>query len=116
MEGIFDLDGRTVGWLNEEAIYDVDGTPVALLRGTAAYNFLGEQFGFFVSGFFFDGDGNAVGFTRDAQGGPFKPQVQVSPQQPVFDALPVTPTLANPEIPPVPTLFWSEFNWDEFVE
>jgi hypothetical protein len=116
MEAVFDLDGITVAWLNGESIHDIDGTPVALIRGTAAYNYHAEQFGFFISGFFFDGDGNAVGFIRDAQGGPFKPPVQPSPLQPDLEAPPATPVLPIPEIPPVPTLFWSEFNWDEFVD
>lgn len=116
MEAVFNLDGRTVAWLNEETVYDIDGTPVALLRGNAAYNYYGEQFGFFIHGFFFDGDGNAVGFIRDAQGGPFKPPVQPSPPQPVLETPPASPVLPMAETPPVPTLFWSEFDWDEFVE
>jgi hypothetical protein len=116
MDGIFDIDGRTVAWLQEDIVRDLDGYAVAFIRGSAVYSYSGVQLGFFVNGYFQDEEGNAVAVTRSAQGRPLVPEIKPSPMQPDLHEPPIYPVLDVPATPPVSTTFWSDLEWDDFVD
>jgi hypothetical protein len=116
MEGIFDIDGRTVAWLHDDLVRDLDGYAVAFIRGSAIYNYNGVQLGFFVNGYFQDEEGNTVAAIRGAHGKPLVPEIKPSPIQPDLHEPPLDPVPDVPATPPISTTFWSDLEWDDFVD
>jgi hypothetical protein len=116
MEGIFDIDGRTVAWLQEDIVRDLDGYAVAFIRGSAVYSYSSVQLGFFVDGYFRDEEGNAVALICSAHGKPLLPVFKPSPIQPDLHEPPLHPGPDVPATPPTPTTFWSDLEWDDFVD
>jgi hypothetical protein len=116
MEGIFDIDGRTVAWLHDDLVRDLDGYAVAFIRGSAVYSYSSVQLGFFINGYFQDEEGNAVALIRGAHGKPLLPVIQPSPIQPDLHEPPLHPVPDVPAIPPISTTFWSDLDWDDFVD
>jgi hypothetical protein len=116
MEGIFDIDGRTVAWLHDDLIRDLDGYAVAFIRGSAVYNYNGVQFGFFIDGYFREEEGNTVAVIPTANGKPLPPVFRPSPIQPDLHQPPLHPIPDAPAIPPISTTFWSDLEWDDFID
>jgi hypothetical protein len=116
MEGIFDIDGLTVAWLDDDLVRDLDGYAVAFIRSSAVYDYNGVQFGFFDNGFFRDDDGNAVAFIRAAHGKPLLPEIKLLPIQPDPHEPPLHPVPDAPAILPESTPFWSDLDWDLFTD
>jgi hypothetical protein len=116
MEAIFDIDGLTVAWLDDDLVRDLDGYAVAFIRGSAVYDYNGTQFGFFVNGYFQDREGGAVAVIRSAHGKPLLPEIKQSPIQPDPHDPPLHPVPDAPSTPPTPTLFWSDMDWDDFTD
>ena len=116
MEGIFDIDGRTVAWLDDGLVRDLDGYAVAFIRGSALYNYNGVQLGFFIDGYFREDEGNAVALIADAHGKPLLPVFRPSPMQPDLHEPPPSPVPEALAIPPISTTFWSDLEWDDFVD
>jgi len=89
---------------------------VAFIRGSAIYNYNGVQLGFFVNGYFQDEEGNTVAAIRGAHGKPLVPEIKPSPIQPDLHEPPLDPVPDVPATPPISTTFWSDLEWDDFVD
>lgn len=84
---------------SEGVIYDYSGRPVALLDGENIVSYSGKHLGWFHDGFVRDANGDAVGFTEGAHGGPITPIPAIPPIPPI-PAIPLIPS-----IPPIPPSF-----------
>lgn len=84
MEPFYDREGRVVGWLHPDNIV-VDGARQcrAFVQDGDVYNLKGGYLGEFRRGFLWDQSGAAVGFVRDAAGGPPKPPTRLPPLPPL---------------------------------
>jgi hypothetical protein len=91
LQPIFDQEGVTASWLNDNSvIHDLDGEAVAFVRANAVYDYDGEQLGWFQNGFSRDDAGDAIAFMNGHVGGPLPPLHELPPLPPI------------PAIPPIP--------------
>jgi hypothetical protein len=117
MQPIFDSEGLTVAWLNDNnVIHDLDGDAIAFVRGNIVHDCGGAQLGWLVNGYFRDGDGDALAFMQGCVGGPLPPPPELAPLPPlpVLPPLPPLPALAG--LQPLFSLDWSGLTWDQFME
>jgi hypothetical protein len=115
MEPIFDKNGKTVGWLQQDKIYDTNGNPISFVRNRAVYTYSGRYLGTCVNGFFRDKNGDAVAFIRSAEGGPLKPIPEIPPIPPIPSLAPIPPITPVPPIPPISSLNWSRLSWVKYL-
>ncbi len=114
MEPIFDRNGKTVGWLQEDVVYDLDGANLAFIFREALFSFDGRHLGSFSHKFFLDEEGKAVAFVRGASGPmvpPLPSAIPVPPKTAAPPPLPSRTTSSVPPMPPVHSLTWSNKPW-----
>jgi len=112
---IFDRSGNVIGWLDREIIRDMNGQHRAFVTEDRVYNYGGRFLGRIHNGFFRDSNGNAIAFIKGAGGGPLLPIPSIPPIPPVFPVSPVKPVPSVPPVSPIPSLYWSNANWDSFL-
>ena len=119
MEPIFDRNGKTVGWLQEDVVYDLNGVHLAFIFRGAVFDYGGHHLGSFSHKFFRDEKGRAVAFVKGASGVTVPHTASSPPTPSVSASLPQPPQMSSrkiPEIPPVQTLSWSGTAWERFVK
>lgn len=115
MEPIFDSNGKTIGWLEDDVIYDRRNYCRAFLSDGAIFKYNGYYIGRLNNGFFRDKSGNAVAFIEGAHSGPLTPITEIPPIPPIPAIPPIPPIPHIPPIPPIDSLGWSIINWEEFL-
>jgi hypothetical protein len=114
MEPIFDRNGKTVGWLQDDVVYDLNGANLAFVFRGALFSYDGRHLGSFSNKFFLDREGKAVAFIRGASGPAIPPLPSALPVPPKTDPKPMpsnTATSKVPTMPPVHSLTWSNKPW-----
>lgn len=104
---IIDSSGRARFFISEDVIYDYSGRPVAFLDAEDIVSYSGKHLGWFHDGFVRDANGDAVGFTERARGGPITPIAAIPPIPPISAIPPIPPISPIPPIPPIFSLQWS---------
>jgi hypothetical protein len=116
MEPIFDKNGQTVAWLNNEYIYSLSGRNVlAFLNNQSVFTYGSKYLGTFNNGFFRDKKGHAVTFLAEARNGPIPPIPRIPPIPPIPAIPPIPPVPPIPSIPPIDSFSWSTLTWDNFI-
>jgi hypothetical protein len=115
MEPIYNKDGLTVGWLNDDVVYNMAATPCAFIKNGNLFDYEGIYIGILDRGFFRDNNGYAVAFMRDASGGPLPPIPEISPVPPIPAVPPMPPIPQIPPIPSIPSFNWSNISWEKYI-
>lgn len=116
MEPFFDRYGHVVGWLHPDNIV-VDGSRQcrAFVQGGNVYSLDGGYLGEFQGGFLWDQNGAAVGFVRDAAGGPPKPVTRLPPLPPLVRVPRVRLCFSIPAARMNRRREWSSQSFDTFL-
>ena len=81
MNPFYNKKGEPIGYFahDDSSIFSLEGLPLGYLEEESIYSFNGDHLGWFIDGWITDHKGQAVFFTKDAPGGPFKPSVKILP-------------------------------------
>ncbi|MDA9555318.1 hypothetical protein N9R54_03700 [Pelobium sp.] len=113
MTPIYNRQGRTIAWINNNFIYDFFGRQVlGFINNNSVFTYGSRHLGRFINGFFRDKSGHAVAFVQGAKSGPLPPIAQIPPIPPI-PVIPPTPPI--PPIPPIDSLSWSNLTWENFI-
>ncbi|MFL5574014.1 MAG: 4-fold beta flower protein [Gemmatimonadaceae bacterium] len=115
MEPIFDRNGRAVAWLNENIVHDHSGRARAFVDNAAVISYRAQHIGWLDQGYFRDRTGDAVGFVREASGGPLTPVPAMPPAPPALSIPPPPPVELAAPLPAAPTLSWSNRDWEHYL-
>lgn len=116
MKPVFDRNGRTIAWINNNYIYNLSGNKVlAFNNKNSIFNYGGKHLGRLNNGFFRDKNGNAVAFLQGAKGGPVIPITQIPPIPPIPTIPPIPPIPSIPTIPSIDSYNWSNLTWESFI-
>jgi hypothetical protein len=115
MHAIFDRNGRTVGWLDDETIRDRQMRHRAFIEGDGVFSFGGSHRGSFADGYFRDKRGDAIAFVQSATGGPMTPIPEIPPIPAIPPIAPIPPLPPIPPIAPIGSFSWSRMSWDDFL-
>lgn len=106
MEAIFDRNGKTIGWLNDDVIYDRHNRYRAFVSDENIVSYGSQHLGTLDNGIFRDKNGNCVAFMDGASGGP---------PLPLHELPPLPPPAPLPPVTPPGTLNWSHLNWEQYL-
>lgn len=115
MEPIYDRNGQTVGWLKDGVIYDRTPKPRAFIHNGAIFTYDRRYIGRFDNGYFRDRSGRSVAFIKSASGGPILPIPEIPPTPPILPIPPIAPIPPISPIPAMPSLSWSNLDWETFL-
>jgi hypothetical protein len=113
---IYNRNGRVIGWLDGKVLRDISGRHRAFVYDNNVFTYSSVHLGTFQNGYIRDNRGNAVAFIDGAKGGPLPPLPSLPPLAPLFPLAPISPIPPVPPVAPIPSLSWSELDWDEFLE
>lgn len=116
MKPIYERNGQTVGWLNDDGvIYDRNNRYRAFIQNGAIYTYQGRYLGVLDRGFFRDRQGHVVTFMAGAQGGPIPPIPAIAPIPPIPPTPPIPPIPPIAPIAPIGSFNWSQSDWNGFL-
>jgi hypothetical protein len=116
MTPIYDRNGRTIAWMNNNYIYHLSGRQVlAFVNNNSVFTYGSRHIGRLSNGFFRDRFGHAIAFIQGATNGPMPPIPQIPPIPPIPAIPPIPPLPPIPPIPPINSLSWSNFTWENFI-
>jgi hypothetical protein len=116
VQPIFDKDGTTVAWLQDDTVRDSQGGTIGFVADEALYTLIGQFVCHVTGGFFRDRDGAAIAFVEPHGIGPLTPLTRLPPPPPAASLAPLRPLFPVPPLAPLPSLTWSRVGWHALFE
>jgi hypothetical protein len=115
MQAVYNIKGKTVGWLSYRDLYDLSGTYIGFIKGHGVYNIKSEYCGSLRHSVFRDMEGLVVAFMKGAKNTPALPALKPSPSESSKKSKPsLKPVGASPSRRS-DRLQWSKLDWGRFI-
>ena len=115
MQAVYNIKGKTVGWLSYRDLYDLTGAFIGFIKDHVVYNLKSEFCGTLRKSVFRDKKGLVVAFIKGAKNTPSLPALRPSTSEPSKKSKPSLKPTGSAPSRRSDRLQWSNLDWLRFI-